>query len=94
MNRGQVKPRHPVPRKTVPIRNEDVARVCDQIADLLEIQKASTSRVPAYRNASREVRGLPRELASLAASGADLTERPGLGETAPRRGPCLDTTPW
>ena len=63
MNRGQVKPRHPVPRKTVPIHNEDVAHVYDQIADLLEIQETSTSRVRAYRNASREVRGLPRALA-------------------------------
>ena len=64
----------------MPIHNEDVARIFDQIADLLEIQGANSFRVRAYRNASREVRGLPKELAQLAAAGADLTALPGIGE--------------
>lgn len=64
----------------MPIHNEDVARVFDEIADLLEIQGANRFRVRAYRNASREVRGLPRELAELLATGTDLTELPGIGE--------------
>ncbi|MGE5153636.1 MAG: DNA polymerase/3'-5' exonuclease PolX [Bdellovibrio bacteriovorus] len=64
----------------MPVHNEDIARVFDQIADLLEIQGANGFRVRAYRNASREVRGLTRELAELAHSGTDLTELPGIGE--------------
>jgi DNA polymerase (family 10) len=64
----------------MPIHNEDIARVFDAIADLLEIQGANSFRVRAYRNASREVRGLSQELAKIAAAGADLTELPGIGE--------------
>jgi DNA polymerase (family 10) len=45
----------------MPIHNDDIARVFDEIADLLEIQGANVLRMPAYRNASREVRGLSRE---------------------------------
>jgi DNA polymerase (family 10) len=64
----------------MPIHNEDVARVFDEIADLLEIKGENAFRIRAYRNASREVRGLSRELAQMVESGADLTELPGIGE--------------
>ena len=64
----------------MPIHNDDVARVFDEIADLLEIRGENAFRVRAYRNASRELSGLPREVAQLVASGADLTELPGIGE--------------
>ena len=64
----------------MPIHNEDIARVFEQIADLLEIQGANAFRTRAYRNAAREVRTLPQELARLEAGGADLTELPGIGE--------------
>ena len=64
----------------MPIHNEDIAQVFDQIADLLEIQGAKVFRTRAYRNAAREVRTLPQELARLEAGDADLTELPGIGE--------------
>lgn len=64
----------------MPIHNDDVARVFDEIADLLEIRGENAFRVRAYRNASRELRGLPREVAQLVESGADLTDLPGIGE--------------
>lgn len=62
------------------VHNEDIARVFDQIADLLEIRGENTFRIRAYRNASREVRALPEELARMVRSGTDLTELPGIGE--------------
>ena len=62
------------------VHNEDIARVFDEIADLLEIRGENAFRIRAYRNASREVRGLPKELAQMVAAGADLTELPGIGE--------------
>ncbi len=64
----------------MPIHNEDIAKVFDEIADLLEIRGENDFRIRAYRNASREVRGLPKELAQMVQSGADLTELPGIGE--------------
>jgi len=63
----------------MPIHNEDIAQVFDQIADLLEIQGANAFRVRAYRNGARELRGLGQEAASLLAAGTDLTDLPGIG---------------
>ena len=68
------------PEKCMSVHNEDIARVFDEIADLLEIRGENAFRIRAYRNASREVRGLPKELAQMVAAGADLTELPGIGE--------------
>jgi DNA polymerase (family 10) len=64
----------------MPVHNEDIARVFDQIADLLEIRGENAFRVRAYRNAAREVQGLSREVAGMVAAGADLTDLPGIGE--------------
>ncbi len=64
----------------MPIHNEDVARVFDEIADLLDIRGENPFRIRAYRNAAREVRGLTKELARLVREDADLTELPGIGD--------------
>lgn len=64
----------------MPIHNEDIARVFDQIADLLEIRGENAFRIRAYRNASREVLSLPKELTQMVEGGADLTELPGIGD--------------
>jgi len=64
----------------MPIHNDDIAKVFDKIADLLEIRGENAFRVRAYRNASREVQGLPKELYQMVESGADLTDLPGIGE--------------
>jgi DNA polymerase (family 10) len=64
----------------VSVHNEDIARVFDQIAGLLEIRGENPFRIRAYRNAAREVRSLPKELAGLVGEGADLTRLPGIGE--------------
>lgn len=64
----------------MPIHNDDIARVFDEIADLLEIRGENAFRVRAYRNASRELSGLHTEVVQMVESGADLTELPGIGE--------------
>jgi len=63
----------------MPIHNEDIAAIFDEIADLLELQEANPFRVRAYRNAARNIRGMG-DLAALLAQGKDLTELPGIGE--------------
>ena len=63
------------------MQNPDIARVFDEVADLLEIQDANPFRVRAYRNAARTIRDYPEPIAELVHSGAkDLTEIPGIGE--------------
>lgn len=64
----------------VPVHNEDVAEILDEIADLLAIQDANPFRVRAYHNAARTVRGLSRDLNTLIAQGKDLTDLPGVGD--------------
>lgn len=62
------------------LSNTDVARLFEQIADLLEIEDASPFRVRAYRNAAATLRGLGREVRDMAAAGEPLTSLPGVGK--------------
>jgi DNA polymerase (family 10) len=63
------------------MQNPDIARLFDEVADLLEIQNANPFRVRAYRTAARTVRDFPEPLADVVHAGTrDLTELPGIGE--------------
>ncbi len=63
------------------MQNPDIARLFDEVADLLEIQDANPFRVRAYRNAARTIRDFPEPIADLVRTGTrDLTEIPGIGE--------------
>ena len=63
------------------MQNPDIARLFDEVADLLEIQNANPFRVRAYRNAARTIRDYPEPIAELVRGDKkDLTEIPGIGE--------------
>src|SRR5207302_11051982 len=63
------------------MQNPDIARLFDEVADLLEIQDANPFRVRAYRNAARTIRDFPEPLTDLVCAGTkDLTEIPGIGD--------------
>ncbi len=64
----------------MPVHNEDIAVIFDEMADLLEIEAANPFRVRAYRNAARTIRGLGRELSEMVEAGEDLTRLPGIGK--------------
>ncbi len=64
----------------MPVHNEDVAAIFEEMADLLEIEEANPFRVRAYRNAARTVRGLGRDLGEFIKEGKDLTALPGIGK--------------
>jgi DNA polymerase (family 10) len=64
----------------MPVHNEDIAAIFEEMADLLEIEEANPFRVRAYRNAARTIRGLGRDLAQMLARGEDLTRLPGIGK--------------
>lgn len=63
------------------MENLDVARTLTTLADLLEIQGASSFRIRAYRNAVETINDLTRTLESMVAAGEDLTELPGVGKS-------------
>ncbi|MEX0716702.1 MAG: DNA polymerase/3'-5' exonuclease PolX [Planctomycetaceae bacterium] len=63
------------------MRNADVARRFDELADLLEIEGANPFRIRAYRNAARNIGDLRESLAEIAADPErDLTDLPGIGK--------------
>lgn len=62
------------------MKNKEVARLLDSIADLLEIKGENTFRVGAYRSAARHIEGLSEDIAQIASAGA-LRSIPGVGES-------------
>src|SRR2546421_2811433 len=59
------------------MRNEEVAKIFDDVADMLEIGGENFFRVRAYRNAARAVRDFPAPVAEL--SRDRFKEIPGFG---------------
>jgi DNA polymerase (family X) len=73
--------RHILPQPQADMQNAQLARLFDEIADLLEIQGANAFRVRAYRNASRTIESLSESIATIAEGGVDeLTELDGIGK--------------
>jgi DNA polymerase (family 10) len=64
----------------MPVHNNDIANVFDEIADFLEIEGENPFRIRAYRNAAGTVRGLGAELKDMVADNTDLTELAGIGK--------------
>src|SRR5256885_6378826 len=63
------------------MQNPDIARLFDEVADLLEIQDANPFRVRAYRSAAGTIRDFPEPIADLVRAGTkDLTDIPGIGD--------------
>lgn len=62
------------------VHNADIARLFDELADLLEVEGADRFRVRAYRNGAQTLRGLGTEVQRLLADGKDLTELPTIGD--------------
>jgi DNA polymerase (family 10) len=66
------------------MNNGEVARVFQDIADLLELKGESVFKVRAYQKAVRSIEHLPVELAQLKAEGK-LREVPGIGEAIEKK---------
>lgn len=64
----------------MPTHNEDIARIFDAMADLLEIGAQNPFRVRAYRNAARRIRASHHDLPGLVRSGQVLPHLPGIGK--------------
>lgn len=64
----------------MPIHNNDIARIFNDIADLLEIDGANQFRVRAYRTAAGAISGLSGSAAEMIDRGEDLTKISGIGD--------------
>jgi DNA polymerase (family 10) len=64
----------------MPLHNADIARVFEDIADLLELGDANPFRIRAYRNAARIIGDLQLDLAASIGRGEELPKLPGIGE--------------
>ena len=64
----------------MPVHNNDIAAIFEEIADFLEIEGENPFRIRAYRNGARTVTGLGEELKDMVAGGEDLTKLPGIGK--------------
>ena len=63
------------------MENQDVAKIFENIADLLEIKGENHFRVRSYRNATRIIEGLPITLTSIIErDDAELEDIPGIGK--------------
>jgi len=82
LSETEVKP----PDVSLPLDNERIAAVLDEIAALLEQQGANVFRVRAYRTAAHTLRSLERQAHEIVeAEGADaLTRIPGIGVSLAR----------
>ena len=64
----------------MPLHNEDIAAVFDEVADLLEIEGDNPFRIRAYRNGARTLRELGKDVRTLIEQGEDLTRLAGIGK--------------
>ena len=64
----------------MPVHNEDIATVFDEVADLLEIEGDNPFRIRAYRNGARTLRGLGQDVHTLIERGEDITRLSGIGK--------------
>ncbi len=60
--------------------NQQIARIFNRIADLLEIKGENPFRVRAYRNAARTIESLGKNLQEMVEQKQDLTSLPGIGK--------------
>ena len=64
----------------MPVHNEEIATVFDEVADLLEIEGDNPFRIRAYRNGARTLRDLGQDVHTLIERGEDITRLSGIGK--------------
>jgi DNA polymerase (family 10) len=67
------------------MKNSEVAKVFQDIADLLELKGENVFKIRAYQKAARAIKHHPRELKIMIDEGADLQSIPGVGEAIAKK---------
>ena len=65
--------------------NADIAKVFDEIADLLEMKGENQFKIHAYRQAARTIKKLPSEVEQMVRNGDSLQDIPGVGEAIAKK---------
>ncbi len=73
------------------MKNSEIARVFQDIADLLELKRDNIFKIRAYQKAARSIEQLPVEVEQLVAEDK-LREVPGVGEAITKKITELVTT--
>lgn len=74
------------------MKNSEVAKVFQDIADLLELKGENVFKIRAYQKAARAIEHYPRELKVMIDEGEDLRTIPGVGEAIAKKATELITT--
>jgi len=74
------------------MRNSEVARVFQDIADLLELKGENVFKIRAYQRTARAIEHYPKELKIMIEEGEGLQSIPGVGEAIARKTTELLTT--
>ncbi|MGQ9546137.1 MAG: DNA polymerase/3'-5' exonuclease PolX [Dehalococcoidia bacterium] len=74
------------------MKNSEVAKVFQDIADLLELKGENVFKIRAYQKAARAIEHHPRELKVMLEEGEDLQSIPGVGEAIAKKATELITT--
>lgn len=64
----------------MPANNNEIARIFNKIADLLEIEDENPFRIRAYRQAALTIESLPQNAAEMVRNEEDLTKLAGIGK--------------
>lgn len=65
------------------MRNQEIARIFNEIADILEIKGENPFRIRAYRRAAQNIDGLPKDVSTL--SDEEMLRIPGIGHDLARK---------
>jgi DNA polymerase (family 10) len=74
------------------MKNSEVAKVFQDIADLLELKGENVFKIRAYQKAARAIEHYPKELKVMIEEGEDLESIPGVGEAIAKKTTELITT--
>ena len=74
------------------MKNSEVAKVFQDIADLLELKGENVFKIRAYQKAARAIEHYPRELRVMIDEGEDLHGIPGVGQAIANKATELITT--
>ncbi|HVO66737.1 MAG TPA: DNA polymerase/3'-5' exonuclease PolX [Syntrophales bacterium] len=74
------------------MKNSEIARVFQDMADLLELKEDNIFKIRAYRRAAQVIEHLPKEMAAMLEQGEDFQKIPGVGEAIANKSTELITT--
>ncbi|MGB2800391.1 MAG: DNA polymerase/3'-5' exonuclease PolX, partial [Dehalococcoidia bacterium] len=76
------------------MKNSAIAKVFQDIANLLELKGENTFKIRAYQKAARAIEHSPREIEQMVKEGSDLKEIPGVGDAIAKKTVELVITGW